>query len=102
MTRNLIRYQTGSEHADQNQRLIEAVFDELSASRPAGIQYGVLRLEETKFHHIVLAEDEAARARFTGLAAFRAFQAGVRERCVEPPVSTPFVLVGGYRIFGAP
>jgi hypothetical protein len=102
MTRNLIRYRTHAEHADENQRLIEAVFDDLSATRPAGIRYGVLRLEETVFQHIVLADDDAARARLTGLAAFRAFQERVRERCLEPPATKPFVLVGGYRIFDAP
>ena len=102
MTRNLIRYRTHAEHADENQRLIEAVFEDLAASRPAGIRYGVLRLEETMFQHIVLAEDEAARARLTGLAAFRAFQERVRERCLEPPVPAPFALVGGYRIFDGP
>jgi hypothetical protein len=102
MTSNLIRYRTHAQYADENQRLVEAVFDELSASRPTGIRYGVLRLEGTSFQHLVLAEDEAARARLTGLAAFRAFQAGVRERCLEPPVVAPVVLVGGYRIFDAP
>jgi hypothetical protein len=102
VSQNLIHYRTHPDHADENQRLIEAVFAELSASGADGVRYAALRLPDATFYHLVMADDEAARARLTGLGAFRAFQAGLRQRCAEPPVSAPVVLVGGYRILGSP
>jgi hypothetical protein len=37
-----------------------------------------------------------------GLAAFKAFQSGIRERCIEPPQSGAVTIVGNYRMLAEP
>ena len=97
----LIRYRTHPGRADENQRLIEAVFEEIACARLERIRYAALRLPDSTFYHLVIAEDDAARAALTRLDAFRTFQSGVRERCAEPPVSSRAHIVGKHRMIGA-
>jgi hypothetical protein len=33
------------------------------------------------------------------LEAFRAFQSGIKDRCLEPPQSSKATLIGSYRAF---
>jgi hypothetical protein len=35
------------------------------------------------------------------LAAFKAFQSGIRERCIEPPQAGGATIVGNYRMLAA-
>ena len=37
-----------------------------------------------------------------GLAAFKAFQSGIRERCIEPPQPGAVTIVGNYRMLAEP
>ncbi len=94
MKRTLVRYRTKPDQADTNQRLIEAVFRELKAKRPSGVRYMVLRLPDGTFMHFVTSEDGAMS--LPSLAAFQAFQAGIKDRCLEPPQPTEPTLVGSY------
>ena len=48
-----------------------------------------------------LAETDDERNPLPELAAFKRFQANIRERCEEPPVVTELSEVGAYRLFGA-
>jgi hypothetical protein len=97
MKRTLIRYKTRPEMADTNAALIAAVFAELKAARPEGVRYLSLRLEDDSFVHLVETEADAASA-IPGLAAFRLFQSGIRERCIEPPQAGGVMIVGNYRM----
>jgi hypothetical protein len=45
-----------------------------------------------------LVETEADSNTLPGLAAFKAFQNGIRERCVEPPLAGGATIVGNYRM----
>jgi hypothetical protein len=101
MKRTLIRYKTKPELADKNAELIAAVFAELKAANPAGIRYLSLRLEDDTFVHFVEAEADSAST-LPGLAAFKAFQNGIRERCDEPPLARGVTIVGNYRMLGEP
>jgi hypothetical protein len=85
--------------ADQNAELIAAVFEQLNAEKPAGVRYLSLRLDDDSFVHLVETETEAASA-IPNLAAFKAFQAGIRERCIEPPQVVGVAIVGNYRMLG--
>jgi hypothetical protein len=96
MKRTLIRYKTRPELADTNAALITAVFAELKDAKPAGVRYLSLRLEDNTFVHLV--ETEADSNTLPGLAAFKAFQNGIRERCVEPPLAGGATIVGNYRM----
>jgi hypothetical protein len=97
MKRTLIRYKTKPEMADQNAALIAAVFAELKAAKPEGVRYLSLRLEDDTFVHFVETQSDTANA-LPNLAAFKAFQSGIRERCIEPPLVASATIVGNYRM----
>ena len=99
MKRTVIRYRTKPDMADRNAELVAAVFAELKAAQPEGLRYMSLRLEDDTFIHVVetTADDGASPLQ---LAAFAAFQNGIRERCAEPPVPKGASVVGNYRMLG--
>ena len=84
MRRSLIRYRTAPERADENERLIRGVFAELAEKSPPGLGYLVLRAGDGSFFHVVANATESGSP-ITALDAFKAFQSGIRERCIEPP-----------------
>jgi len=96
MKRTLIRYKTKPDAADRNAGLIEKVFDELKAAKPDGVRYLSLRLDDNSFVHLVEAEEGSIP--LPSLDAFKAFQSGIRERCVEPPLAGNATIVGNYRM----
>jgi len=98
MRRTLIRYKTKPEAADRNAELISAVFAELKAANPGGVRYLSLRLDDDTFIHLVEATTEDGSTPIPKLAAFGAFQSGIRERCVEPPKVAEATIVGDYRM----
>ncbi len=97
----VVRYRPQPEAADENQRLVEAVFAELAATDPGGLRYATFRLADGTFVHIADVEGEDNPLAAT--AAFGEFQAGIAERCVpgETPNAQPAELVGSYRMFAA-
>lgn len=98
MKRTLIRYKTRPEMADGNAELVAAVFAELKAAQPDGVRYMTLRLEDDTFIHFVESAAEDGSSPLPKLAAFQAFQSGIRDRCVEPPMPRGATIVGNYRM----
>jgi hypothetical protein len=101
MKRTLIRYKTKPELADKNAELIAGVFAELKATKPDGLRYLSLRLDDDTFVHFVESESDSGSALPT-MAAFKAFQSGIRERCIEPPQPGNATIVGNYRMLAEP
>ena len=97
MRRTVIRYKAKPDMADRNAELVAAVFAELKAAQPEGLRYMSLRLEDDTFIHVVETADNGASP-LPKLAAFAAFQSGIRERCVEPPLPKGATVVGNYRM----
>ena len=94
----VVRYQTNPERAEENQKLIEAVFGELTERQPEGFTYQVLRLDDgVSFLHLVIEHDVAEPGSLQDVPAFQAFVADLAERCDVPPVATGATVVGGYR-----
>jgi len=92
----IVRYTTRSDRADENERLIRAVFAELAVSRTPGLDYAAFRLEDgMSFVHVATIEGDENP--LTSLPAFRAFVSGIGDRCIDPPVTTGGSPVGGYR-----
>jgi hypothetical protein len=94
----VVRYRPKPERADENQRLVEAVFDELAAGDPGGVRYATFRLADGTFVHI--AEVESEPNPLGSVAAFAEFQKDLADRC-EPgkgPNPQAAVLVGDYRL----
>ncbi len=90
---DLIHYRTRADLADENQRLIEAVFADLRANPIAGLRYCALRLPDARFFHLVAATPGAS---ITTLESFREFQRGVRSRCVDLPEAGGITIVGNH------
>jgi hypothetical protein len=97
MKRTLVRYKTKPEKADENERLIEKVFQELHAKSPEGMRYLALRLGDGTFVHLKVGTGEGVDP-IHGLAAFRSFRSGIRERCVGPPEAGDAIILGNYRM----
>ncbi|HEV3310755.1 MAG TPA: hypothetical protein VG815_09575 [Chloroflexota bacterium] len=96
--RLVTRYQTkSSADADENQRRVEGVFQELNATKPGNVSYIVLRLADGSFVHVSFhdhTDDEVNPISST--AAFAHFQdhhGDRREGGVDQQTAT---LVGAY------
>jgi hypothetical protein len=100
MNRRLISYRTKPELADKNADLVAAVFKELAVEKPGGVRYMTLRLDDDTFVHIIETEADDGASAIPKLKSFQAFQSGVRDRCVEPPMVRHASIVGNYRMLG--
>ena len=86
-----------AEAADENQRRVEGVFDELAATKPASVSYIVLRLADDSFVHVSFhdhGDDEVNPIAST--AAFAHFQEGHAERREGGVDQQTATLVGAY------
>jgi hypothetical protein len=86
-----------AEAADENQRRVEGVFQELAATRPETVSYIVLRLEDDSFVHLSFhnhGDDEANP--ITSTAAFAHFQDGHADRRAGAVDQQKATLVGAY------
>ena len=92
----VVRYQTTSDSAEHNQRLIEDVLAELAARNPGGLYYQVFRLHDgVGFLHVAVFDGTADP--FDGCAAYREFHRGFRDRLAASPTAMRAVLIGSYR-----
>jgi len=102
MRATMIRYRVHADRAAENETLVRDVYEQLQREHPDGIRYATFVEEDgVAFTHVFFSESDEAAAALPALEAFRRFQAGVRERCEEPPVATPLREVGSFR-FHAP
>jgi hypothetical protein len=99
MSATVVRYQAKADRADENQRLIEAVFAELDAEKLDGFTYKVFRLEDgVTFVHVVIEHDDVEHPdSLQDVKAFQAFVADIADRCDVPPLAMKATIVGGYR-----
>jgi hypothetical protein len=95
----VVRYQAKADRADENQRLIEAVFADLEERQPDGFTYKVFRLDDgVSFVHVVIEHDDVDEPdSLQDVPAFQAFVAGIVERCDVAPVACGATVIGGYR-----
>ena len=94
----VVRYQATPERADENQRLIEAVFAQLNDREPEGFTYKVFRLDDgVSFIHVVIEHDVEERGSLQDLPAFQAFVGDIADRCDIAPVAMGATIVGGFR-----
>jgi hypothetical protein len=100
MKQTLVRYKIKPEQVQENARLIGRVFEELETKAPDGARYAVLQLPDGTFVHFATVERADGPHPITSLEAFRAFQSGIKERCMELPQSGDATIVGNYRMVG--
>ncbi len=91
----MVRYRVRPEFADENERLVRAVFAELQRARPANLRYSTFRFADgTGFVHVASTAD--GDDPLTRLEAFQRFRRGLPERCVQPPIVTELRPVGRF------
>ena len=100
MKRTVVRYRMKPETAEENERLIREVFQELREKSPEGVRYLALQLSDTTFIQFSVVETKDGANSIPQLEAFRSFQRGIKERCVELPQSGAATVVGNYRMLG--
>ena len=101
MRQVMVRYKVKPEQAARNEELVRQVYEELRQTTPAGLHYATFVLEDgVSFVHVASSETEDGRNPLQDVAAFRAFQEGIAERCDEPPATMVVREVGSYRFWG--
>jgi hypothetical protein len=97
MGSTVVRYKTKPDSADENQRLVEAVFAELADTAPAGLRYESYRLADgVTFVHVATIDTDDGSNPLTATPAFATFLQGIADRCSEPPVALDANRIGGY------
>jgi hypothetical protein len=92
----VVRYTTKPECADENERLIQAVFAELARDQPTGLRYAAFRLDDkVSFVHVATLDGDDNP--LTRSAAFADFQRGISGRCAAGPAAADAEVVGSYR-----
>jgi hypothetical protein len=96
--RLVTRYATKSvDDADENQRRIEAVFDELATSKPDSVSYLVLRLADDSFVHVSFHNHGDADVNpISSTPAFAFFQENHADRREGDVDQQTAALVGAY------
>ena len=95
MGRVLIRYRLKPEHAERNEELVRAMYEELVRAAPSGLRYTVFKLEDgVSFMHI--SESEGEESPLAGLASVQEFRRELSDRCEEQPVLSELTEVGSY------
>jgi hypothetical protein len=98
--KHMVSYRLHPERVAENERLVGAVFEALRQTRPAGLRYATFRLGDgVSFMHVVGHDEADGRNALTSLPAFQAFAAGIKDRCVEPPVRVELTEIGSYGFF---
>jgi hypothetical protein len=95
MKRVMVQYRVKPDQVAVNEQLVHDVYDELASTQPEGLRYGTFKLEDgVSFVHLAVHGTENPLQQ---VAAFQRFQAGIRDRCDEPPVVTQLAEIGTYR-----
>ena len=98
--KHMVSYKVRPDQVAENERLAAAVYDALREARPPGLRYATFRLGDgVSFVHIVSHDEPDGSNALTSLPAFKAFSAGVKERCSEPPKRVDLTEVGSYGFF---
>ena len=95
--RLVTRYRMRSaDAADENQRRVEGVFEELAANAPDNVSYLVLRLADDSFVHVSFHDHGDEENPIASTAAFAHFQDGHADRRDGAVDQQTAQLVGAY------
>ena len=86
MKRTVVRYKAKPEKVEENQRLIEKVFQELHAKSPGGVRYLALKLGDGTFVHFAAVVPLTPASKPFGLfaAASTSVASSRRRRATRP------------------
>lgn len=99
MRQVMVSYRLKADCVAENEALVRAVYEELHATDPAGLRYATFKLPDgVSFIH--LAQTGEGSNPLPDVEAFKAFQAGIKDRCEQPPVVSDLSEVGSFHLFG--
>ncbi len=97
--RVVVRYRTKPERADENQKLVEAVFAALEQRQPDGLHYATFRLDDgVTFVHVATVTTADGTNPLDTTPEFALFTKDIAARCVDPPAAGPATLIGSYNV----
>jgi hypothetical protein len=100
MKRVMVRYKVKPDQVAVNEQLVRDVYDELARTQPEGLRYGTFKLPDgVSFVHLAVHGDENPLQQ---VEAFQRFQAGIGDRCDEPPAVSQLEEIGSYRFMSEP
>lgn len=95
----VVQYETLPERADENEKLVDAVYAELRERAPQHFGYATFRLDDdVTFVHVMVEHGEGDLS-LADLPAFQAFVADVEQRCAIPPQARGAKVVGSHNLF---
>jgi hypothetical protein len=98
MVKVMVRYRVKADRVAENEELVKAVYRSLREIGDPDIHYATFKLKDGRtFVHIAFSPTEEKNKILTGLAAFKAFQEGLKDRCDEQPDGQPLTEVESYR-----
>lgn len=100
MSRILVSYRVKPDLVEENERLVKAVYAELHETKPEGLRYSTFKGNDgVTFYHLASIDTADGSNPLAATAAFKAFQAGIKERCDSPPAPVPLETIGNYGFF---
>jgi len=97
MNQVMVRYKVKPDQVARNEELVRGVYEELHQTNPAGLHYATFVQDDgVSFVHVATTEAEDGRNPLLDVAAFRAFQEDIADRCDEPPAPVNLREVGSY------
>jgi hypothetical protein len=101
MRKVVVVYQAKPDQADENERLVARVFEELNERKPSGLRYATFRLADgVSFVHVASIETDDGLNPLSETSAFAEFQREIKDRVSAPPSAQDATVVGSYRFFG--
>jgi hypothetical protein len=101
MKRVIVQYKVKADQADENRRLIEAVFASLQEASPENLRYASFVKEDgVSFVHIASIETSDGSNPLEEIAAFDSFTEAIGDRCEIPPQVAVLEVVGSYKLLG--
>jgi hypothetical protein len=99
MSRVMVRYTVKPEYAEENERLVRAVYEELARTAPPDFHYATFKLDDgVSFVHVA-ANESGGETPLRRVKAFREFTRDVGERCAQPPVTSELHEVGSFNFW---
>ena len=103
MKRVIVRYKVKPDRVAENVEFVKNVFAELASAAPDGLRYATFQADDgVSFTHVASIETADDSNPLAATAAFKKFQAEIKDRCEIPPAATAVDLVGSYRFLDCP
>jgi hypothetical protein len=97
ITSVVVSYQVKPEALAEHVRLIEGIFEQLRAERPANVEYKVVRLADgVSFVHVSSADTPDGSNPLPEFSAFKEFGRDSGDRVATQPAPTAADIIGSY------